>query len=739
MFGLGLPKGARAQADSPASTDAFPIVTLESHLAPEPRIGLVLGGGGARGFAHIGTLKMLDSLGIEVDCIAGTSIGSILGGLYATGHTGLEIERIALETEWSELFADRPPRKMLPYRRRRESGRYTLEFGLRDRRVAPASGLIFGQNVTLLLAELTYPWATIHDFDQLPIPFRCVAINLVNGDEVVLDSGSLSRSMRASMAIPSVFSPVSWGDSLLIDGGMKNNLPVDVARQMGADIVIAADVSKVKGREQLRSVLDVMGQSIALADAERREYNQRDADILITPDITDFTMSDFQTERVHLILEEGEKAARAALPQLIALSERANPLVAAERAPRPGRDNCANTHVRRITVSGNRNHSAEFIRDRLGLRAGDALYPRDLNFRIRRLYALGYFQEIWYEIDAVTDEEVDLRLMVEELPAQNLRCGLRFDNMHKLVASVGVQAVNRLFSGLLLEGEVQFIGLTRVMARASHPSRSLDFPLYPFVQGDFKNTLTDLYDTKGEVITTYKDRSTILAAGVGFTPVRWCNLEVAWRQEYMNTEAKLDQDETLSGLKSTEELHQIRAEFDLDTLDDVFLPRRGVHLRGTYERSFDEFGSPVRYELYSTSLDSYWAIHRRHTVRLYGFWGNGSQVPPYKCFDQSRPATFVGTHYHQLYGDDLTVLRFDYRYRHSDLVRFSLIANAAPRFRFSPGGESYDARAVFGAGLAATFVTPLGPFELIGSQGRLEFPGRVVWQTRFDVVFGARF
>ncbi len=689
-------------------------------------------GGGARGFAHIGTLKMLDSLGIEVDCIAGTSIGSILGGLYATGHSGQEIERIALETEWSELFADRPPRRLLPYRRRRESGRYTLEFGLRDRRVAPASGLIFGQNVTLLLAELTYPWATIHDFDQLPTPFRCVAINLVNGDEVVLDSGSLSRSMRASMAIPSVFSPVSWGDSLLIDGGMKNNLPVDVARRMGADIVIAADVSKVKGKEQLRSVLDVMGQSIALADAERRANNQRDADILITPDISDFTMSDFQTERVHLILESGERAARAVLPQLIALSEQSRHAVEAEHPPDSSRGSCASRRLRRVIVAGNRNHSGDFIRDQMDLDSGTTLCPQDLNHRIRRLYALGYFQEIWYEIDAISAEEVDLRLMVEELPAQKLRCGLRFDNRHKLVASVGVQAVNRLFSGLLLEGELQFIGLTRIMARASHPSRSLDFPLYPFVQADFKSILTDLYDTRGEVITTYKDRSTILAAGVGFTPVRWCNLEVAWRHEFMNSGAKLEQDEEFPGLKSTAELHQLQAEFDLDTLDDIFLPDRGFRLRGTYERGFDEFGSPVRYELYSTSLDSYWAIHRRHTVRLYAFWGNGSEVPPYKCFDQSRPATFVGTHYHQLYGDDLTVLRVDYRYRHSDLMRFSLMANAAPRFRFSPAGDGYDARSVLGAGLGATFVTPLGPFELIGSQGRLEFPNRVEWQTRFD-------
>ena len=192
-----------------------------------PSIGLVLSGGGARGFAHIGTLKLLDSLDIPIDYIAGTSMGGIIGALYAVGYSGKELERFVQEVSWDALFQDSAPRRMAPFFIRQEKGRFQFTFDMDNGLPRAMSGMIFGQKIMLKFLELLFPWERIHDFDDLPIPFRCVAADLITGNEVVLRSGSLTKAIRSTMSIPSLFSPVDWGDSLLVDGGMvESPLPV---------------------------------------------------------------------------------------------------------------------------------------------------------------------------------------------------------------------------------------------------------------------------------------------------------------------------------------------------------------------------------------------------------------------------------------------------------------------------------------------------------------------------------
>ena len=271
-----------------------------------PKVGLVLSGGGARGFAHIGTLKMLDSLEIPVDYIAGTSMGGIIGALYAIGFSGVEIETIVRKTDWNEIFTDLPPRRELPWFQKTDQGKYAFEFDMQGMTPRPPSGLIFGQKISLLFSGFTFPYENIRDFTKLPTPFHCVAVNIETGDEVILKKGSLARAMRATMAIPSAFSPVDWGDSLLVDGGMINNMPVDVVRQMGADLVIAVDVgSPLRKREQLQSAISVLEQSIALMGLERWKHNRRQADLYIRPALEDHGLADFETNRVDAILQCG--------------------------------------------------------------------------------------------------------------------------------------------------------------------------------------------------------------------------------------------------------------------------------------------------------------------------------------------------------------------------------------------------------------------------------------------------
>ena len=175
-----------------------------------PKIGLVLSGSGAKGFVHIGTLKILDSLQIPVDYIAGTSMGGIIGALYSIGYSGIEIEKLIQKTDWKQLFTDKPHRNELPYFQKKETGKYQLKFGLEGLRPKAPSGLIFRQKISLLFSGLTFPYEKITNFDQLPTPFRCVAVDLVTGNQVILKDGSLSKAMRATMAIPTVFLSNSW-------------------------------------------------------------------------------------------------------------------------------------------------------------------------------------------------------------------------------------------------------------------------------------------------------------------------------------------------------------------------------------------------------------------------------------------------------------------------------------------------------------------------------------------------
>ena len=252
----------------------FCAITFAQSQESRPKVGLVLSGGGARGFAHIGTLALIDSLNIPIDYIAGTSMGGIIGALYSIGYDAVEIERIIRSLEWQQLFSDEPPREMVPYYERKHDGRFQLEFEIKDGRPVAPDGLISGQQILLALSELTYAYENVDHFDHLPIPYRCVTVDLITGKEVVLDSGSLSKAIRATMSIPTLFDPVEWGDSLLIDGGLLNNVPVDVVKEMGADIIITSNVGRtIRDKDQLNTLLEILEQSIFISEYAREEKN----------------------------------------------------------------------------------------------------------------------------------------------------------------------------------------------------------------------------------------------------------------------------------------------------------------------------------------------------------------------------------------------------------------------------------------------------------------------------------
>ena len=277
-----------------------------------PKIGLVLSGGGARGFAHIGVIRVLEENHIPVDYISGASMGALVGALYATGRTPAEMEELINKLDWNELLRGKPAFDNLSYRRKEDRrnlpGAITL--GGKKTNLRLPSSLNPGHEIGLVLDSLMLPYGDNTNFDDLPIPFRCVATDLVNADTVVLKSGSLAQALRATMAIPAVFAPVELNGRILADGGILNNIPTDVAKEMGADIVLVVNIETQLGdRTSLQDLVGILGQTFYVATVENSRRSLRQADIIIAPDLKNYTTFDFGAGEE--IIELGYEGAQA--------------------------------------------------------------------------------------------------------------------------------------------------------------------------------------------------------------------------------------------------------------------------------------------------------------------------------------------------------------------------------------------------------------------------------------------
>jgi NTE family protein len=317
LFIGGLLLAGALRAEPPAFAPSDP-------AARPPRIGLVLSGGGARGMAHVGVLKVLDELQLHVDAIAGTSMGAVVGGLYASGMSARDIEALLNSPAWQDAFRDRPPRQELNFRRKEEDREYLVDFplGIQGRKLRIPTGLLQEQKLTQLLRQATLPVAGVTQFDQLRVPFRAVATDLETGTPVIMDSGDLATALRASMSAPGVFAPVQRDGRLLVDGGLVENLPIDVARSMDVDVLIVVDAGfPLQPRSRLTSLASVSNQALAILvrrDVGRQRATLTPQDVLIEPTLGDRSSYDFRS--VASAVAEGEAAARVAQKQLIALA-----------------------------------------------------------------------------------------------------------------------------------------------------------------------------------------------------------------------------------------------------------------------------------------------------------------------------------------------------------------------------------------------------------------------------------
>lgn len=397
--------GPFVEAPPPAATASGAMREGASAASARPRIGLALSGGGARGAAHIGVLKVLESMQIPIDCITGTSMGAIVGGAYASGVSPQDLESAVVETDWDDVFNDRPPRTEQTMRRKQDAtrGLSDLELGVRDGNIAIAGGLVSGVQIESFLRRLTRPVSAVEDFSRLPVPFRAVATDIETGEAVVLEGGNLVRALRASMAIPGLIAPVELDGRLLVDGGLADNLPIALARQSCADVVIAVNIqSPLFTREQLGSALSITGQLINLlgkssVDAQLATLGEHD--ILITPNLGDITSADFDRQSEAIAI--GEAAALEMAPALARLSASLGDYLA-HRAARPATHGSLGT-VDELRFEGLQRVNPAMLGDRMRTRPGEPLSEAVLAADMRRLYGTGDFEGIDYRIERDPD------------------------------------------------------------------------------------------------------------------------------------------------------------------------------------------------------------------------------------------------------------------------------------------------------------------------------------------------
>lgn len=400
-----------------------------------PKVGLVLSGGGAKGLAHIGVIKVLEEAGIKPDYIAGTSMGSIIGGLYACGYSPHQMDSIVQRIDWSVILSDMIPLTDVVPVEKNDYNRFQLEFDITKDGLTIPSGVVRGQRISELLSELTWNVANIEDFDQLPIPFRCVAADLTKSKTHVFKGGDLMLAMRSSMAIPSIFTPVKLDSMLLVDGGVLDNFPVTTALDMGADIIIGVNVGfkdnpTIEEMNSLPKVLirsTVIGSNRALLEAIDL------ADYVITPELNQFTMTSFFEGNA--IIEQGEIAARKYFNTFKHLADSLDAIAPYQKNAEPTVDE--KILVNDIEIKNRKNISLNFFYSNLGFEEGDSIDLNDIKKGINHLMGTRFYDKVTYEINKKNGQ---YRIIFNTKESHNSKAkfSLKYDNELKagIVANV---------------------------------------------------------------------------------------------------------------------------------------------------------------------------------------------------------------------------------------------------------------------------------------------------------------
>ncbi|KOP36932.1 patatin [Flavobacterium sp. NLM] len=397
----------------------------QDSVKKRPKIGLVLSGGGAKGFAHIGVLKVLEEAGIKIDYIGGTSMGSVIGGLYASGYNASQIDSIFKRTNFDELINDYIPRSSKNFYGKKNDELYAIVLPFSNFRVGIPEALSKGMYNYNLLSSLTRNVRHVRDFNKLPTPFLCIGTNIETGEEVLLNKGNLVQAMMASAAFPSLFTPVEIDGNLLVDGGVVNNYPIKEVRNLGADIIIGVDVQDdLMKRKNLKNATRILVQITNLQSIDKMKSKIKDTDVYIKPDIRDFGVISF--DRGEEIIRKGEEAAFAVYEKIKSLVNEDN------FYKKPKLKIASDTlEIQKINTEQLDNYTKEYIRGKLRFKPGSTITYDDLKRGINNLNATQNFSTISYCLQPDGNQD-DLDLVLKENPTQTfLKLGLHYDGLYK--------------------------------------------------------------------------------------------------------------------------------------------------------------------------------------------------------------------------------------------------------------------------------------------------------------------
>jgi NTE family protein len=629
-----------------------------------PKIGLVLGGGGALGFAHIGVLRVLEEARVPIDYIAGTSMGSIIGGLYACGMSPDEIQSFLQALDWAEVMSDKTPRKELFFRRKLEDQRYLFEMGMSWGRPLMGTGMAAGQKLNNVLQYMTLRAAAITNFNELPIPFRAVATDLETGTAYVIDHGNLARAMRASMAVPGAFTPAKIDGRLLVDGGIVNNLPVDVVKAMGADIIIAVDVGSGGDKvdlKDLNSLGAVLGRTYSIAQRPDQIKNFKSADLGIQPPLIGFSASQF--DGIGKIAPEGEKYARLKLGELSRYS--VSPEAYAEFLARQRRAAPSAITIGEVKVVGNERVSENNIRGRISSQPGTLFDRKEVNQDLMEIYGIGEFEQVLFNLQPAPDGTSTLTFEAQEKNwgPTYFKYGLRLQTDFERDAQWGMllnltkMSINSL--GAEWRNEVELGSTQSILSEFYQPLDSSGF-LFLAPSAEFRSEMQDVYDKKDR-IAEYEVSRTMGRLDLGVQLRSYAEFRVG---PYFGTgEATVDTgstdlpelDENLAGWNSS---------LTVDRQDRTVFARQGSYFRADGQFASESMGGERDYDKVSVVYRGQKSIGN-HTGLLSVRYGTSldSDLPAYAQFTLGGPMQFAGLAEYQFRGSAQAIASMGYRYR----------------------------------------------------------------------------
>ncbi len=419
--------------------------TVAQQNNSRPKIGVVLSGGGAKGFAHIGALKVLVEAGVPIDYVGGTSMGGIMGGLFATGYHPDMLEKIVLGQDWEDLLAGKLSRKDLSMAEKEEDGKYFFTLPFREKKLKLPSGLIAGQSVYDLLSYYASPAYGVNDFHKLEIPFLCIAADIETGEYVVLDKGYLPDAMRATMAIPTVFVPIEIDGRLLVDGGLINNFPVEEVRKMGADIIIGVDVSDpLRNKEELNSLVKILEQSTSFLRKPLHDAGVEKTDILIKPDLKGFGASSFGS--ADSLIVKGERAARKMLPEIMAMLDSINRIYPIKPEYQLTAQPFDSILVNEIIIEGINKVSPNFVRSALQLEVARYHSLKKVYGALDRLFGTQNFDMIRFRFEPLERGGYRFVINLKEKEGGEFKVGINYDTDFKASFMLNMTFRNVLLS-----------------------------------------------------------------------------------------------------------------------------------------------------------------------------------------------------------------------------------------------------------------------------------------------------